>query len=528
MSDHSAGTGPWLRPLTVVVAVVGLVLTAALAWATATVNGNNNHRLLQLEVRQAASVVAVSLNAVQSQLADALAVETDTGHPAAFKRFALNKITPEGSFVSLSLWEKNAKRVSLLAYAGSKPALATTGQAARFFYSLQPSPQLWVAKQLSGVVPYMGYAYMPVGDKHYVVYAESPLPSSHKFVVPKGSAFGDLNFALYLGNDQDKSQLLEASVPTPVVGPHAAALSPFGNTFITVVGTPKTPLSGALTEALPWVVLGVGIVISVVGAGILEYILRRRHLAENLAQENERLYLEQRSIAATLQHALLPVVPAFGALQVAARYIPGVASIDVGGDWYDVIDVSGERCFFVVGDVSGRGLPAATAMASLRYATRAYVAQGDDPATVLNRLGQLLDFERDGQFATVLVGQLDLREHKLTVASAGHFPPLIISNGSIHFVDIEVTPPVGVNGYRYPVARRVPVPEAGTLIAFTDGLVERRGETLDVGLDRLRASADQRDQPSGALDSLVDRIVDSLVPDGVNDDVVILGLQWQS
>jgi serine phosphatase RsbU (regulator of sigma subunit) len=523
VSRDPAGGRHSARPLTVVVAVAGLVLTAALAWATATVNGNNNHRLVQLEVRQAASVISVSLTSVQDQLDDALQVELDTKDTAAFRRFALGKVRPTGSFGSLSLWQTTPTGVRLLTVVGATPELVTDLGAGKLLGHLRPSAELAVAKTL-GSPPHLGYAYMPPGDRTYIIYAENPLPTSHQVRVPKGSDFGDLNFALYLGATQNSSALIEATVPTPLSGPRAVARSPFGNTYITLVGAPVSPLTGHLTQALPWVLLGGGIFISLVSAVVLEYVLRRRHLAEALAAENERLYLEQRNIARTLQHALLPEVPAFGALAVAARYIPGVAGVEVGGDWYDVIDLGADRCIFVVGDVSGRGLPAATAMASLRYATRAYIAEGDGPAVVLAKLGQMLSFERDNQFATVLVGELDLRQHRLTLATAGHFPPLLIATGKSRFVDVEVAPPVGVDANSRPTAVTTTVPPAGTLIAFTDGLVERRGEQLDVSLDRLRKLAERQ---HGPVDGLVDRLVAALVPEGGQDDMVVLGLRWQ-
>jgi Stage II sporulation protein E (SpoIIE) len=506
------------------VAVAGLVLTGALAWATSTVNGSNNRRLLQEEVDQAASVVTVSLGSVQDQLSDALQVELDTKRTAAFVRFAAGKVRPKGSFGSLSLWQKTATGVRLLAVVGTRPELITDGQAASFLGHLRPSAELTVAKPLAGSPPHLGYADMPPGDNTYIVYAENPLPTSPHVRVPKGSDFADLNFALYLGDTQRNSALIEATVPTPITGPHAVALSPFGNSYITLVGTPVSPLTGALTSALPWVVVGGGITISLASAAILEYIIRRRRLAEALADENERLYLEQRSIAGTLQHALLPEITGVGELEVAARYLPGVAGVEVGGDWYDVIGSSEQRCTFVVGDVSGRGLRAATAMASLRYAIRAYVAQGDGPAVVLGKLGQLLDFERDDQFATVLVGELDLVNRTLALASAGHLPPLLISDGASRFVDLEVAPPVGVDRASRPVQTSIAAPPAGTLIAFTDGLVERRGEDLDVSLDRLRQAMGHQDGP---VDTRVDGVVASFVPAGAQDDVVVLGLRWQ-
>jgi serine phosphatase RsbU (regulator of sigma subunit) len=351
------------------------------------------------------------------------------------------------------------------------------------------------------------------------------LPAKRTVAMPKSSAFNDLNFAIYLGRTQSSSQLIEATLPTPVRGLRSVAKVPFGDTAMTLVGAPTTQLAGGLSAALPWIVLGVGVFVSLLSASTVEYVARRRQLAEDLAKENERLYVEQRNIAGTLQHALLPEVPNLNGIEVAARYFPGVAGIDVGGDWYDVIRADSDRFVFVVGDVSGRGLRAATTMASLRYATRAYVAQGDGPATVLAKLGRLLDFDTEQQFATVVAGAIDSADRRVTVASAGHFSPLLVAGNEARFLDVPVNTPVGVEPSGPWKEACFIVPDGATLIGFTDGLVERRGEHLDESLERLRRAAEGADGP---IEGVLDHLMSQLIPEGATDDVVVLGLRWQN
>ncbi|MGH9105733.1 MAG: PP2C family protein-serine/threonine phosphatase [Acidimicrobiales bacterium] len=512
-----------MRPLSAAVAALGLALTGALTWATVALNQDSNQRLLHLEVRQAASALEAGLTSLQSQLADALEVETNTGNTAAFIHFASQQLRRGGAFDCVSLWQMTASGTKMLAVAGPTPQLVADGRQSSFFSHLQPQPALAVTGILAGSPPRLGYAEMPPGEHEYVVYAESVLPATHHLVVPSSSPFHDLNFALYLGRDQNKHRLIEASLATPVTGPHAEATAPFGDTVMTVVGKPLAPLTGNLTRVLPWVVLGAGTALSLTGGVTSEYILRRRRLAEALAAENERLYLEQRDIAGTLQQALLPQLHGFGRLEVAARYIPGVAGIDVGGDWYDVIANQGDHYVFVVGDVSGRGLPAATTMASLRYSTRAYVAQGDEPGAVLARLARLLDFETDNQFATVLIGELDLPAQQLRLASAGHYPALLISAGGARYLRPETAAPIGVDEASHPTTATFELPVAGTLVAFTDGLVERRGEPLDVSLERLRTVAQRH---PGHPDRLLNRLVSQLAANGAQDDVAVLAMRW--
>jgi serine phosphatase RsbU (regulator of sigma subunit) len=213
-------------------------------------------------------------------------------------------------------------------------------------------------------------------------------------------------------------------------------------------------------------------------------------------------------------------------VEVAARYVAGVDELEVGGDWYDVVGDPSGRCVFVVGDISGRGLPAATTMAALRFAVRAYLAQGDDIGTVLTRLRTLLDVHVDHQFATVLLGELDPGAGLIRVVSAGHFGPLLISGGRTEFLDCPVAPPVGVAAPALPTVTTVRVSGPTTLLAFTDGAVERRGEVIDTGLDRLRSTA----MAAGGrpLAAFLDQLMQIPTVNGGRDDTVILGLRWTS
>src|SRR5205807_2197441 len=108
------------------------------------------------------------------------------------------------------------------------------------------------------------------------------------------------------------------------------------------------------------------------------------------------------------------------------------------GDWYDIIHLDDDAFILVVGDVSGRGLRAATVMASLRYAIRAYAAQGDQPATILDKLSELLSVAGDGHFATVICALVDVRRHQMIVANAGHLNPLLVVGRDAHFVPTDV------------------------------------------------------------------------------------------
>ena len=205
------------------------------------------------------------------------------------------------------------------------------------------------------------------------------------------------------------------------------------------------------------------------------------------------------------------------------REFAGEEGVEVGGDWYDVIPLGEQRLLTVVGDVSGRGLRAATTMASLRYAIHAYAAQSDPPAEILTKLSGLLQIATTGQFATVLCAVLDMETHEVTLASAGHLPPLLLRDGRGDYLEPQVGPPIGVaTGVAY-TPLTVSVPRQATLLAFTDGLVERRGESIDRGLARLRDAALQAD---GNLPDLLGRLVGELRHGHSDDDTAIVGLRW--
>ena len=516
-----------LRPLSAGVVGIGVALTLGLAWVTDTVNTHNNDRLLAQQVQQTAAAISSALPVVQSQLVDAVQVGIDTnGNPDTFQRFVAAGTVSAGDSGSVSLWRITNGHAQEISAVGPPLTLVNEHLDSAFFATVHPSSTLFVTGILPGSSPRLGYAEMPMGDTSgYLVYRETSLPANHRVAVPASSPFAQLKFALYLGSKPVPADLLEATGSTPIRGRTSTTSLPFGDTVITMVGASSRRLTGSLSAALKWIVLGVGLALAVGSGAAVEYAIRRRLFAESLARDNGRLYREQQNIAGYLQHALLPRVPDIDGMEIAARYLAGVVDIEVGGDWYDVISIGNDRCVFFVGDVSGRGLQAATTMASLRYAIRAYTAQGDDVATVLVKLSALLDIESDQQFATVLAGEIDVGRHRVTVVSAGHFMPLVVRDGVAEFVVGPAAPPVGVAPLANLTTVTFDVPPNATLIAFTDGLIERKDdESIDVGLERLRDAATGQ---SESLGELVDRLVNALIVADAPDDTVILAIRWR-
>lgn len=219
-----------------------------------------------------------------------------------------------------------------------------------------------------------------------------------------------------------------------------------------------------------------------------------------LALDRARLYEHSAQVAHELQEAMLGM-DSFDdqRFEVATAYEPGVANLEVGGDWYDAFLVGDSVLALSVGDVVGRGLAAAAAMGQLRSAVRATAGLDTEPGAVLSRLDQFVQLVPDASLATVALAELDLSTGQLRYACAGHPPPLLVpSQGPPALLWEGRTSPLG--SYNRPEHRhedRVGLSPGDRVVLFTDGLIEHKSQSLDAGLDRLTAAAaDLRTSPA--------------------------------
>ena len=251
-------------------------------------------------------------------------------------------------------------------------------------------------------------------------------------------------------------------------------------------------------------------------------LLQRAADRAALAIEHAQVYEHQR-LTEALQRMLLPqeliTVPG---LEVAARYIPAAAAASLGGDWYDLFPIGSGRVGIAIGDVVGRGLQAAALMAQLRTALRAYAFDGHGPGRVIDRLNRLLGYLSPATMTTVAYIALDPEDESLTMVTAGHPPPLVIGpDGRASYLPVEADVALGVSRAARYREQRFELSSGSTLLLYTDGVIEVRGESLDAGLERLRRLAERR--PAG-VDELCDAVVDEMVADGrPPDDVAMLG-----
>jgi GAF domain-containing protein/anti-sigma regulatory factor (Ser/Thr protein kinase) len=234
-----------------------------------------------------------------------------------------------------------------------------------------------------------------------------------------------------------------------------------------------------------------------------------------VALDNATRFLRERDVAVTLQRSLLPqVLPKVPGLALAWRYFPGATGTNVGGDWYDVIPLERGRVALIIGDVMGRGLRAAAVMGQLRATARAHFYADLSPADVLARVDtELMRLEQE-QIATALLAILDPATGGLTVASAGHLPPLVRTDeGKVEFLDVEPGPPLGTGAGGY-TDLEVTLTDGATVLLYTDGLVEDRRLPIDDGLATLAAAATVSREP----ELLCDRALVALGRDTEHDD----------
>ncbi|MFF3605427.1 SpoIIE family protein phosphatase [Streptomyces sp. NPDC002463] len=262
------------------------------------------------------------------------------------------------------------------------------------------------------------------------------------------------------------------------------------------------------------------------GGGVLVHaadVTDHAEAAERLRASERR----HRETAVTLQRSLLPQeLEQPDDLRIAATYQPGVADAAVGGDWYDVITLGAGRTALVIGDVMGRGVRAAAVMGQLRTAVRAYARLDLPPHEVLQLLDGLAAEIDASQIATCVYAIHDPNEGKLVYASAGHLPILVRDeDGTVRRAEDPTGPPLGTGGWLH-ASGSIALPPGSTAVLYTDGLVERRREDIDEGVEALaRALAGAAGTPQVVCDRLLRALGVTAEHD---DDVAVLVVQHPS
>jgi serine phosphatase RsbU (regulator of sigma subunit) len=291
-----------------------------------------------------------------------------------------------------------------------------------------------------------------------------------------------------------------------------------------ILDRPRAEVFGDARRTL-LVELGLIAAAALFGIALLVWILVRvRSEARELAEQARRRrlrYEEEHKVAITLQRSLLSAIPPIASVDSAARYQAGSTGLEVGGDWYDVMQRSDGVVHITVGDVAGRGVAAAALMGQLRNAFRAYAYDHTSPAEIMWRLIRHMG---DDEMATAICIAIDPASRRLTYASAGHPPPLLRDDdsGAITRLDLAQAPPLGFASPEAVIEAEVALPRRATLLAYTDGVIERRDRVIDEGIDRLEEALRSAD-PGLSADELADKLVREVAEvTAADDDIALL------
>jgi hypothetical protein len=232
------------------------------------------------------------------------------------------------------------------------------------------------------------------------------------------------------------------------------------------------------------------------------------------ALANALRFEQEREVAEQLQHAMLTELPTGPGADCAARYLPAVTGLNVGGDWYDAYHRPDGTLVLAVGDVAGHGLAAATLMGQLRTAMRAYAMDLADPGEVLTRLHALTRHLDPDHCATAILAMVT-PGGQMSLATAGHPPPLLRdTDGTVHRLDYP-GPMLGLPIDHTHVATTVPLRAGATLLFYTDGLIERRDAIIDAGIDQL---ADAFGVAAGGPEQIADTVCEVMLADSSRED----------
>jgi PAS domain S-box-containing protein len=255
--------------------------------------------------------------------------------------------------------------------------------------------------------------------------------------------------------------------------------------------------------------------------------------------DNARRYTREHAAVLTLQRSLLQQrQPVQSAVEVATRYLPSHSGVAVGGDWFDVIRLSGSRVGLVVGDVAGHGIHAAATMGRLRTAVQTLADIDLEPEELLTRLDdvvarlgteQELSADAGDLSATCLYAVYDPVTRRCSMARAGHpMPAVVTPDGTVEYLDLPAGPPLGLGGLPFEEAE-INLPEGSLLVLYTDGLIESRQRDIDAGLEAMRKvlgdAHPREDGPAHArpsLDTICDSLIDALLPGQAEDDAALL------
>jgi serine phosphatase RsbU (regulator of sigma subunit) len=522
-----AGSSRRLRVATAVVLVLGLVATAVTTLIIDAVVRDQERRLLTERTDEIELVYRANLTAVRGALvAQGGILRATHGSRAAYEQAATRAVSEGPGRLSFAWLRPDPARhgyvVTAAAGLGLRRGEVVRDVRTRTLDRARTTKDL-VATRIMGPERRLGFAMgpptAPAGSVLYREVAIGPLGAPRD----AGTApFSELDVAIYGAPRPLPAQVL-TSTTTRLPMRDGALDKPLqaGASRWLLSVRAREPLVGGVADKAPWVTAAAGLVGSLLVAALVEIAARRRATA--LAA-----YASEHNIAETLQRSLLPVLPDLPGLDLAARYLASGAGQQVGGDWFDVFPISGGRVGLAVGDVIGHDLEAASAMAQIRAALRAYAVHGDPPATVITALGHLVDTFSLTQLVTVVYGVLEPVDpdgsRLLRYTNAGHLPPFLRHpDGYVEALTGGGSVVIGAPMLPAHAQAELLIEPGATLVLFTDGLVEVPGSSLDDALDRLSAALGE--QHDADADTICRQLLSAMPPGELRDDVALLAVR---
>jgi hypothetical protein len=529
----SSGRDPRVpfRTSSLVVLLLLVLVTLGGSWETRAIVHDQEHRLLRERTAEVGLLLSSAVSAVPATLDSQGQVLRDTGGSrAAYTRSAAAAVAAGPghlTFAWLRAQPQGGSYVVLAsAGAGLRPGEVVADARVRAFAEAAKAKS-FAATPVLGSDRRLGFAVgPPTAPAGTVLYRESALGPVSPPRQAASAPFAELDVVLYGTPTVQPGQVLTSTTTeVPLSGDVRDQPLAVGASHWLLSVKARRPLVGSVTQDAPWVVLGAGLLGSLLVASIIEAAGRRRDAA--LA-----LYASEHQVAETLQRSLLPQLPAIPGLELAARYLAAGNGQQVGGDWFDAFPIAGGRVGLAIGDVIGHDLRAASAMAQVRAALRAYAVDGDPPATVINRLDHLVDTFDLTQLVTVIYAVLEPvaadGSRLMRYANAGHLPPLILApggevstltGGASVVIGAPITIEHGQAEHR--------LDPGTTLLLFTDGLVEVPGRPLEETMAEL-AVAVAGDGDDIGVEAMCQRIVATSSDRSLRDDIALLAVRIMS
>jgi serine phosphatase RsbU (regulator of sigma subunit) len=517
-----------LRTASLIALLVALAAAAAATWGAYAVVDDQEQRLLNERASEVKLVLDNAISAIPTTLADLGGIAKATnGNRTTFERAAAATAGSDPSKPTFA-WLRPAPGGDgyvVLAAAGGglhRGDVVTGARAATMDQSMRDG--MMVATPVIGPQRTLGFALgPPAAPAGTVLYRQVDLGPLHPPRAASSAPFAELEGAISAAPAVRPALALSSTTPDlPLRGDVRNLPLDAGASHWLLSVSAKRPLVGSVASNAWWVTLAIGLIGAALIALVIETVARRRDAA--LA-----LYDSEHQIAETLQRSLLPRLPAIPGLELSARYLAGARGQQVGGDWFDAFPVQGGRVGIAVGDVIGHDLTAASAMAEIRAALRAYAIDGDPPRTVVNRIDHLVDALGLTQLVTVVYAVLEPPaadgSRMLAHTNAGHLSPLLRdASGQVRQLapadSIVIGAPIDVEH----VQSEQRLEPGSTLLLFTDGLVEEPGRSLGETLQELAATF-AADPPDGDLEATCDRVLTATADRELRDDVALLAIR---